>query len=899
MTAAVTRPLGPQTGKWHGPMEELLSDFVAEPKKVVNTLTNNRVYSKVGSNTFFEVSPPIVHFGGYVVGQTHRQVVRIINCSGCSRRVTVIPPATPFFSVHFTKKGLLAPGMAEELTVEFRPQEWQYYHDVIKLHTEDENLIVPLHGYPVLNQVVFPKRVDLGYCDLGDCRVREVRLECEVPIQFEFELTVANPLPELSISPSKGLVPANGHVSIQVRFAPARPMTYSIDVQVRVAQFNFVPFVATIVGTGVTGETRTRLLLEELERDVGPGSPTGAAQSPSLALETLKKALKPKWSGGGAGGGDAFTRAKAKADRETARLQRSTGAAPKAMGHVADDDEVEEEIDGLRLPYDLNSHAAVSYVLQQQPGKLRIKDLKAAIERQRQDRARMQAVTASGKASGRAGLGVLDDAAASAQVKRAVFEAELKEKLRADREKELRFCVALGEDLLTEAQIEAVKRARLAAAAAQDELTAAEARERRAVAVNRDGQRATRVLGEDLLRGHVPDWNVYKSDTWHKRAQALEKFIHTVRTVIYRNRAQRRLSALQSCIREAGGTSSGVAALVDGSRSTNPALNVGGFNESVSAILDTGRWVIQDGRFPDRREEGSAREYAPVEVPEVAEFDALEPLPLKEPLRCNLMGYKPQPFPPISSHVPLMQHQPLLGGAEEENFLPGPAYILPPSVADHPLPDVLKPLNPASIPATAMLDPPALAPMLPSWGRDLDHLIRPVEQPYHDSLTSQEVGSASAVALLPGPTSLSGERKGSRVWGLRAVAAVPPLMTGPDARDAMSDPKEEAEPGNGTERLLPTAEEIRREFFLPPARFPATLNSEEGGSAEGGSGRGGGEGTEASAGQARLVFPNLKAEAELNTLLAGRREGSVAALRNRTMQMNSLLKDPRQKLTGL
>lgn len=197
-----------------------------------------------------------------------------------------------------------------------------------------------------------------------------------------------------------------------------------------------------------------------------------------------------------------------------------------------------------------------------------------------------------------------------------------------------------------------------------------------------------------------------------------------------------------------------------------------------------------------------------------------------------------------------------------------------------------------------MLDPPALAPMLPSWGRDLDHLIRPVEQPYHDSLTSQEIGSASALALLPGPTSLSGERKGSRVWGLRAVAAVPPLMTGPDARDAMSDPKEETEPGCG-ERLLPSAEEIRRQFFLPPPRLPATLRSEEEGKAEGESGRGVGEGTQNLAGQARLLFPNLKADAELNTLLGSRREGSVAALRSRTMQMNELLKDPRQKLTGL
>lgn len=89
------------------------------------------------------------------------------------------------------------------------------------------------------------------------------------------------------------------------------------------------------------------------------------------------------------------------------------------------------------------------------------------------------------------------------------------------------------------------------------------------------------------------------------------------------------MTALQSCIRESGGTKSGVAALVDGSRSTNLTLKVGGFDETVSAILDTSRWEIQDGRFPDRGEEGSAREYAPVEVPEVAEFDALEPLPLK------------------------------------------------------------------------------------------------------------------------------------------------------------------------------------------------------------------------------------------------------------------------------
>jgi hypothetical protein len=55
--------------------------------------------------------------------------------------------------------------------------------------------------------------------------------------------------------------------------------------------------------------------------------------------------------------------------------------------------------------------------------------------------------------SARAGLGLLDDDDVSRQLKTAVFEAELKEKLRQDREKELRFCVALGEDRMTEEEI--------------------------------------------------------------------------------------------------------------------------------------------------------------------------------------------------------------------------------------------------------------------------------------------------------------------------------------------------------------------------------------------------------------------------------------------------------------
>jgi hypothetical protein len=102
-------------------------------------------------------------------------------------RLTISAPTTPEFRIHQHKKvclhdtvvyleilncfyqGFFVPGLYEELDVEFTPQQWRYHQDVIRIRSSaGETITIPLHGYPTMNDILFPKNLDFGNCALAE-----------------------------------------------------------------------------------------------------------------------------------------------------------------------------------------------------------------------------------------------------------------------------------------------------------------------------------------------------------------------------------------------------------------------------------------------------------------------------------------------------------------------------------------------------------------------------------------------------------------------------------------------------------------------------------------------------------------------------------------------------------
>lgn len=483
-----------------------------------NPLLEKWSFEQLQRNDIIETRPHILHFGGFQIHKVHTQVLHIVNISGSSIRVSIIGPSTQWFKIDFDKKGLLAPGMSEDITVMFEPHEWRYYYDTIQIFCGEnaENLVVPIHGYPSANDIVLPRILDFGSVAIGTSRTKVIPLTCKVPIQFEFEVKILEASPDFEVSPLRGMIPAQNTVEIVIRFSPTKYRTSRMELQFSIAQFDFQPLTVSLVGSCLPDIMKNEVLNSaEAERTCM------AARRNQEEVSTMVQTLKEKKS-------------------------RKALKALEVMRPTFPQEETERSLQGLKVPKVMDQHAT-NFVLNQTAGKLPLKDLYAFIKEQREAAENRRRRAADHGASDD---DVDEDEDEDRQATELRFELHYREVDKMDKEKLLKSHRATGEEPPSQEAAEKVMEARRKRHDRMLE-TRMENDAARVEAVISTKKVTVPCAFRNMMQ---PDWDENGNDAFSVRLQVIEKFVRAGSKVLMRVRAQRRSQKLREALRAAGVT---------------------------------------------------------------------------------------------------------------------------------------------------------------------------------------------------------------------------------------------------------------------------------------------------------------------------------------------------------
>ena len=179
--------------------------------------------------------------------------MKLINNSPAPQRLHILPPATPFFKIKYNKKGMVPSGIAEDIYVQFTPaSEYRYFYDAIKIHVEGDKILIPIHAYPVINTKkdnLLPRRVDLGKVSIGSTLQKDLFMESNCPVAFDYEIKEVESHPDIRvITPMAGELFGMGRTPFSFIYTPQTFTTAEAVFEIRTSEFDFEPQAITIVG---------------------------------------------------------------------------------------------------------------------------------------------------------------------------------------------------------------------------------------------------------------------------------------------------------------------------------------------------------------------------------------------------------------------------------------------------------------------------------------------------------------------------------------------------------------------------------------------------------------------------------------------------------------------------
>eukprot|EP00452_MALV-II_sp_L67-6_P000214 gene214-212_t len=488
-----------------------------------NPLLRKYAAERIHGNARTAVKPGIVHFGGYQVHKEHVTKVRVCNVADTTIRVTVMGPKTKYFKMKFDKKGLLAPGMSEDIELAFYPTEWRYYYDTIEVFTgnEFETVVVPIHGYryTAANDLSVPAYVDFGTVAIGTSRTKVLPLACKIPIDFEYQFTILSKDEAFEVTPLHGLIPADAVTNVAITYMPTRHKTSTMAIQLDVAQFDFKPVTINLLGNCIPDPSKEETL--------------------AVGTREYRKVLRQ--------------RAKDELAGRIGTLLERKANPPEDKEFVVPVEEKYKTIEDIKFPVnEVYGQHHTNFVMNQtagmnfwfELGKMPLQDLAEFIKEQR---AQLNAT----KAKAEAGENVEedDDNDVDRQAKELRFEMRFRELELYDSEKELKgTTVCVGE-------------------------VPPSKRQRKAVQAKRDAQQQKLLLNtltEDVNRfsteesakrvavpvgfrsAATPCWDEYANDSFSIRLQIIDRFVRAGTKCMAQCRASRRLRKLLEAIRAAG-----------------------------------------------------------------------------------------------------------------------------------------------------------------------------------------------------------------------------------------------------------------------------------------------------------------------------------------------------------
>ncbi|NXU58869.1 DLEC1 protein, partial [Turnix velox] len=153
--------------------------LVVSQEKVDQITTRRKAEDNKGDTSFvpvFLVSPPIVLFSDYEVGQVYEMTIELQNITSTSHHLRLIPPSTSVFAIgpgKFPGKGgMIAPGMTCQYAVQFIPESLGDYEDCIVVETQvSEPLLIPIQAKRPPPVLTLPHIIDCGSCLVGGLKM--------------------------------------------------------------------------------------------------------------------------------------------------------------------------------------------------------------------------------------------------------------------------------------------------------------------------------------------------------------------------------------------------------------------------------------------------------------------------------------------------------------------------------------------------------------------------------------------------------------------------------------------------------------------------------------------------------------------------------------------------------